>query len=238
VEATTMISRKVRNVMTTEVVTVTEQVPFVELVRLMAVHRISALPVLGADGHLVGIVSEADLLRKEEYQDDQDDDQHRFHLQGRRQRVARAKAAAHTAAEVMTTPVVTVSPDATVAVAAKLLARHGVKRLPVVDDDARLVGIVSRADLLRLYLRDDEAIRREVVEQVLLQGLWIDPSTVKVTVNDGLVSLVGQLERKSLIPMAVHLTRTVPGVVDVDSRLSYAWDDDRLEPVRARSWVP
>jgi CBS domain-containing protein len=229
-----MIIRKVRNVMTAEVVTVTEQAPFVELVRLMAVHKVSALPVIGGDGRLVGIASEADLLRKQEYQDDQDGP---HLLEGRRRRRARAKAAAQTAAEVMTTPVVTVSPDATVAAAARLLARHGIKRLPVVDDDGRLVGIVSRADLLRLYLRDDEAIHREIVEQVLFQALWIDPLSVTVTVREGIVTLAGQLERKSLVPMAAHLTRTVPGVVDVVSQLTFELDDDRPEPVR-RSFAP
>ncbi len=230
-----MIVRKVRNVMTTDVVTITKQAPFVEIVRLMAVHKVSALPVVDDSGRVVGIVSEADLLRKEEYQDDQDA-QHL--LEGRRRRIARAKAVGHTAAELLSAPVVTVSPEASVPVAAKLLARHGVKRLPVVDEKGRLVGIVSRADLLRLFLRPDQAIRREIVDEVLLRALWIDPATVTVRVQDGIVTLTGQLERKSLIPMAVHLTRTVPGVVDVVTRLTFELDDDRLEPVRTRSWVP
>src|SRR6266487_3641177 len=218
-----MISRTVRNVMTREVVTVNEQAPFTELVRLMAVHKLSALPVVDGDGQVVGIVSEADLLRKEEYQDEQDAP---HWLERRHQRVARSKAAGRTAAEVMSTPVITVDPDATVPMAARLLARHGIKRLPVVDDQDRLVGIVSRADLLRLFLRDDEAIHREI------------PAAVLVTVRDGLVTLVGHLERKSMVQMAVHLTRTVPGVVDVVSQLTFALDDDRLEMPRSRSFLP
>jgi CBS-domain-containing membrane protein len=234
VEAKTMLSREVRNVMTREVVTATEQAPFTEMVRLLAVHKISALPVVNGTGWVVGIVSEADLLRKEEYQADDDGDSW---LERRRQQVARAKAAGRTAAEVMSAPVITIDPDATVPMAAKLLARHGIKRLPVVDDQHRLVGIVSRADLLRLFLRDDEAIRREVLE-VLARTLWLDPLTVTVTVQDGIVTLSGRLERKSLVPMAVHLTRRVPGVVDVVSQLSFDWDDDRPEPARVRSWVP
>jgi CBS domain-containing protein len=234
-EATTMIIRQIRSVMTPNAVTLTKQTPFVEIVRLMTVHKISALPVVDGQGRVIGIVSEADLLRKEEYQDEQDG----VHLlEGRRRRIARAKAAGHTAGELMSAPVVTVSPEASVPVAAKLLARHGVKRMPVVDEKGRLVGIVSRADLLRLFLRPDEAIRREIVDEVLLRGLWIDPATVRVRVVEGIVTLAGQLERKSLIPMAVHLTRTVPGVVDVVSQLTFELDDDRLEPVRSRSWVP
>jgi CBS-domain-containing membrane protein len=128
---------------------------------------------------------------------------------------------------VMTAPVITIGPEASVPVAARLLARHGIKRLPVVEEN-RLVGIVSRADLLRLFLRDDETIHREIVDEVLLRALWIDPGTVLVTVRDGVVTLVGHLERKSLVQMAVHLTRTVPGVVDVVGRLSFELDDDRL----------
>src|SRR6266540_3655403 len=199
-----MISRTVRNVMTREVVTVNEQAPFTELVRLMAVHKLSALPVVDGDGQVVGIVSEADLLRKEEYQDEQDAP---HWLERRHQRVARSKAAGRTAAEVMSTPVITVDPDATVPMAARLLARHGIKRLPVLDE-------------------------------VLLRALWIDPAAVLVTVRDGLVTLVGHLERKSMVQMAVHLTRTVPGVVDVVSQLTFALDDDRLEMPRSRSFLP
>jgi CBS-domain-containing membrane protein len=222
-----MISRKVRNVMSHEVITVDEQAPFTEMVRRMAVHKVSALPVDNDDGRLVGIVSEADLLHKEEYQDLEDE---RHWLETRRERAARAKAAGRRAADVMSTPVVTIDPEATVAEAARRLARHRVKRLPVVDELGKLVGIVSRADLLRLYLRDDETIHREIVDEVLLRALWIDPMTVVVKVDDGVVTLGGQVESASLIPIVVHLTRTVPGVVDVVNRLSFQVPDDRPLP--------
>jgi CBS domain-containing protein len=169
---TAMISRKVRNVMTYEVITVDEQAPYTEIVRRMAVHKVSALPVVNDAGCLVGVVSEADLLHKEEYQDQEDT----WHwLETRRERAARAKASGRRAVDLMSTPVVTVDPDATVAEAARRLARHRIKRLPVVDEEGRLVGIVSRADLLRLYLRDDMAIHREIIDEVLLRALWIDP---------------------------------------------------------------
>jgi CBS-domain-containing membrane protein len=231
-----MIVRRVASVMTHDVVAVTEEARFVDIVRLMARHEVSALPVLDAAGLVVGIVSEADLLRKEEFQEEEQEGGHWF--ERRRHRVARAKAAGRTAAELMTAPAVTIDPEATVPLAAKLLARHGIKRLPVVDEQGKLVGIVSRADLLRMFLRDDEEIRDEVSEEVLLHGLWIDPRTVVVIVRDGIVTLEGQLERKSLIEMAVHLTRMVPGVVDVISRLTFELDDDRLEMPRGRSWIP
>jgi CBS-domain-containing membrane protein len=230
-----MISRKVRNVMTHEVITIDEQAPFTEMVRLMAVHKVSALPVVNDDGRVVGIVSEADLLHKEEYQDQED--AWRW-LETRRERAARAKASGRRAVEVMCTPVVTIDPEATVAEAARRLARHRIKRLPVVNQHGRLVGIVSRADLLRLYLRDHGAIHREIVDEVLLRALWIDPAAVLVTVDDGLVTLVGQVERQSLVPMIVHLTRTVPGVVDVVSQLTFKLEDERPLPPLAPSILP
>jgi CBS domain-containing protein len=128
----------------------------------------------------------------------------------------------------MSAPAITVNPEATVPMAARLLARRGIKHAPVVDERGRLVGIVSRADLLRLFLRDDPAIYRELVDDVLLRALWIEPSMVLVTVEDGVVTLTGHLECRSLAEMAVRLTRAVPGVVDVVSRLTFEEADDRL----------
>jgi CBS domain-containing protein len=212
-------------------IAINEQTPFTEMVRLMAVHKVSALPVVNDDGRLVGIVSEADLLHKEEYQDQHDQQDAWRWLETRRERAARAKASGRRAAELMSTPVVTIDPEATIAEAARRLARHHIKRLPVVTQHGRLVGIVSRADLLRLYLRDDQAIHREILDEVLLRALWIDPATVPVTVDDGMVTLAGQVERQSLVPMILHLTRTVPGVVDVISQLTSKQEDERPLPV-------
>ncbi|HZD70100.1 MAG TPA: CBS domain-containing protein [Actinomycetes bacterium] len=230
-----MIIRRVASVMTTDVVTVTERASFLEIVRLMSLHKVSALPVVDGEGRVIGVVSEADLLRKEEFQDQQDG-QHLF--ESRRHRIARVKASGRTAAELMSAPAITIDPEATVPLAAKLLARHSIKRLPVVDEAGKLMGIVSRADLLGMFLRDDEDLRQEVMDEVLLRGLWIDPHTVTVSVRDGIVTLSGHLERKSLIAMAAHLTRMVPGVVDVVSQLTYELDDDRLEMPGGRSWLP
>jgi CBS domain-containing protein len=220
--------RRIRNVMTRDVVTVTDTTPFAELVRKMAEHGVSALPVLDQDERLVGIVSEADLLRKEEYQDERNG---RYLLEGRGRRAARAKAAGRTAADLMTSPVVTIDSDATIPEAARLLARHRIKRLPVVDDDGRLVGIASRSDLLRLFVRDDEEIRQEVVEEVFHRPMLVAPNSILVTVQDGITNLTGYLETRSLALMAVHLTRAVPGVVDVVDQLTYERDDTRSERV-------
>jgi CBS-domain-containing membrane protein len=234
--------RHVRDVMTREVVTVDERASFKEVATLIAEHRVSALPVLDGKGRVAGIVSEADLLLKEEFAEKPTKDRL---FQSRRQRETRAKAAGDTAAELMTSPAVTVGPDASVAEAARLLHRHGVKRLPVVDPAGPLLGIVSRADLLKVFLHSDADIAREVRQQVLMRAMWMDPDTVVVDVRDGVVALTGQLERRSLIPITVSLVHGIDGVVDVIDRLTFELDDtpimdpsdllfDRASTVRRR----
>jgi CBS-domain-containing membrane protein len=214
--------RRVRDVMTVEVVTVDEHAAFKEVARLLTERRVSALPVLDGEGRVVGVVSEADLLLKEEFPEGPPGGRL---LQGRRRRETRAKAAGGTAAELMTSPAVTIGPDAGVADAARLLHRHQIKRLPVVDPAGPLLGIVSRADLLKVFLRADADIAAEVRQQVLTRAMWIDPDTVAVEVRDGVVTLTGQLERRSLIPIVVSLVRGLDGVVDVVDRLSFEFDD-------------
>ena len=125
----------------------------------------------------------------------------------------------------MTTPVVTVMPAASLGEAARLMHRKGVKRLPVVNDGGKILGILSRADLLKVFLREDADIGHEVHEDVVRRTLWIDPDTVNVTVHDGVVRLDGQLERRSLIPVLERLVSAVEGVVGVDNHLSYVVDD-------------
>ena len=140
----------------------------------------------------------------------------------------RAKAAGAIAAELMTTPAVTIGPDATVTEAARLLHRHGIKRLPVVDPAGPLLGIVSRADLLDVFLRSDAEIAQEVRQKVLVRAMWVNPDTVTVQVRDGIVTLSGQLERRSLIPIAVSLVYGIDGVVDVVDRLTFEVDDSPI----------
>ena len=217
--------RRVREVMTQEVVTVDEHAPFKDVATLILERKVSAVPVLDREGRVLGIVSEADLLLKEEFPEGSVS---RRLFQGRRQRTDRAKAAGDTAAELMTAPAVTVGPDASVAEAARLLYRHGIKRLPVVDPAGPLLGIVSRADLLKVFLRSDADIAREIRQQVLLRAMWMDPDTVVVEVRDGVVTLTGQLERRSLIPITVNLVRGLDGVVDVVDRLSFELDDSKI----------
>ena len=217
--------RRVRDVMTQEVVTVDEHASFKDIATLIGERRVSAVPVIDREGRVLGIVSEADLVLKEEFPEGPAGGRL---FQGRRQRMERAKAAGNTAAELMTAPAVTIGPDASVANAARLLHRHGIKRMPVVDPAGPLLGIVSRADLIKVFLRSDTEIAQEVRQEVLVRAMWVDPDTVTVKVHDGVVTLSGQLERRSLIPITVSLVHGLDGVVDVVDRLSFEVDDSPI----------
>ena len=216
-----MSHRKVGDVMTTDVVTVPSDMRFKELAALLDRLKVSALPVLGSDGRLAGVVSEVDLLRKEEYQQDPDAKRaprwHRW--------ADRARARGRTAADVMSSPAITVAPNASVVAAARLLDRHHIRRLLVVGADEQLVGIVTPHDLLRVYLRSDEEIRDEIVNDIVVHFLATNPANVAITVTDGVVTLAGELEKKSMIPMAIRMAQAVDGVVDVVGQLSFAIDD-------------
>lgn len=213
--------KTIEEVMTSTVVVVPKPTPFKEIVRHMQEHRVSALPVVDDAGRPLGVVSEADLILKED--PDLEGDPHLF--EGRRHRVEREKHAAKTAAELMTSPAVTVASGARLGEAARLMTKHAVKRLPVVGPDDRIVGIVSRSDLLKIFLRDDADIATDIRENVVRRTLWIDPTTIRVVVTDGVAIVEGQLERRSLIPVLVALVNAVEGVVAVDDRLSFAVDD-------------
>jgi CBS domain-containing protein len=210
-------------VMTTDVVAVTTAEPFKNLASLFVDQRISTLPVVGRDGRLAGIVSESDLLAKAERQADPGGRRPR-----RGRRAARAKAAADCASEVMTTHVVTVRPDATVAEAARVMDRHQVTCLPVVDEVGKLHGIVSPRDLLRVFLRPDAEIRDDIYGEVLSRTLGTNPVLVAVNVRNGMVTLTGEVERKSMIPLVLPLVRAVDGVVDAEADLQYAVDDSHV----------
>jgi CBS domain-containing protein len=212
----------VRDVMTEDVITADPQTPYKEIVERMARGGVSALPVVDEGGRVVGVVSEADLLHKVEVSGE---DSHRRLLERRRRRAHREKAAGDSAGEVMTRPAITIAPDATLAEAARLMEAEQIKRLPVVDPQGRLVGVVSRRDLLSVYTRPDDDIRRDIIDRVLRGVLALEPSQVDVTVDEGVVTLTGQVNRRSTTEIAVRLVRGVEGVVDVVNRLGYEYDD-------------
>jgi CBS domain-containing protein len=219
----------VRDVMTNSVITTSPSAPFKYVLRIMQDHRISAVPVVDEGGRLVGIVSEADLLKAESTEPPRRNVFLEWFLSPRRLAVIERRAEDLRAEDVMTRDVVTVSPETPVTEAARILLEAGVKRLPVTGEEGRVVGIVSRADLLRPFLRSDLDIRREVIEEVILGAMWIDPSTLDVRVHRGVVTVTGRVERRSEKEILVLLIRRVTGVVGLHDELSYEEDDLALE---------
>jgi CBS-domain-containing membrane protein len=199
----------VSDVMTHTVIAVGRDAPFKEIVELIDQWKVSALPVLAGEGRVIGVVSEADLLAKEEFRDTDEGDLK-----------ARAKAGGLTAGELMTTPAVTVHANASLAEAARIMARRRVKRLPVVDSVGLLQGVVSRSDLLKVFLRTDEEIAEEVREGVLTQ-LPDTASGLTVSVTEGVVTLGGALPDRTLVPVVARAVRAVEGVVDIRLDLSH-----------------
>ncbi|WP_329241476.1 CBS domain-containing protein [Streptomyces sp. NBC_01478] len=223
---------KVGSVMTTEVVRATYGTPFKEVARLLGEHRISGLPVVDEDEKVVGVVSETDLMAHQAETPDPYEPKKRFRFadltrSGKRRA---AKATARTAGRLMTAPPVTVHAEDTIVEAARTMAQHRVERLPVLDEEDRLVGIVTRRDVLQVFLRPDADIRDEVVAEVLVRALWLAPSIIDVSVVEGVVTLSGQMERKSETEIAVSMTRQIDGVVAVVDQLSYRRDDSHIQP--------
>ncbi|MCZ4602745.1 CBS domain-containing protein [Streptomyces sp. Lzd4kr] len=200
----------VRDVMTRDVAVVGRDAGFKDIVRTLQDRKVSALPVVDGGGRVLGVVSEADLLHKEEFRDGDPD----RYTQLRRLSDL-AKAGSVTAGELMTRPALTVTADSTLAQAARTMARTRVKRLPVVDADGRLEGVVSRVDLLKVFLRDDEEIAEEVRREVVAYLFPMPGSAVRIDVLDGVVRLGGRIRDTSLVPVAARLIRAVEGVVDV-----------------------
>jgi len=220
---------RVRDVMTSEVVTVTPDTHFKSIASLLESHRVNLLPVVDEEHLVVGVVSEADLLTKVEWQGRRPGRIERWLLLKDELR----KAEGTLASQVMTRDVATTRPEATVNDAAQLMMVSHLKAVPVVDHN-RLVGIVSRADLLKSFVREDASIHREVVEDVLRGALAIEPEAVSVVVDDGAVILKGEVDSRSLRDMITSMVGAVPGVVSVWSRMDYRLDDNHLKT----TWEP
>ncbi|WBB61953.1 CBS domain-containing protein [Streptomyces sp. WMMC500] len=225
--------RKIGNVMTDDVVTVGPATPFKEVARRLHEHRISGLPVVDDDENVLGVISETDLMLRQATQRPVYEPPRRRLLPRltRRARAEHRKAQATSAEALMSRPAITVRADDTVTHAARIMAEHRVERLPVVDDESRLIGIVTRRDLLQVFVRSDADIRREVLDEVLTRGLWLVAGQVRVGAEEGIVVLEGELERQSEVEIAGTLTEKVDGVVGVDNRLTYRMDDSRIRPV-------
>jgi CBS-domain-containing membrane protein len=207
----------VRDVMFAPPISVSENASFREIAAKLRECRVSAFPVLDADGKVTGVVSEADLLVKEAVQGEPGGI--RGLLAGLVHHAERAKAAGVTAVDLMTSPALTVGPDDTVEHAAQLMFTRKVKRLPVVDADGRPVGIISRTDVLAVFDRPDEEIREEIVSQVIKSRS--EPSRYTVIVKDGVVTLEGNPETVAIGHDLVSRAGHVQGVVAVRDRLVY-----------------
>jgi CBS domain-containing protein len=214
--------QRIEAVMTTQVITATPATPFRELVELLGQRRISALPVVDDDRRVVGIVSEADLLIKEAYPHGGSD---ASMLEALRHPRRFGKGVGTCAAEVMTRRVVTVPVGMPLAAAARLMIRLGIKRLPVVDEQGRLAGIVTRGDLLKAFLRPDPAIAWGIRHDILRDRFPNFGAHVEVEVHDGTVGLTGGLERRSQVDALVRAVQAVEGVAAVNAQLTWETDD-------------
>jgi CBS domain-containing protein len=205
----------VKDVMTTRVIWVRKDATFREMAVALREYRVSAFPVVDDDGKVIGVVSEADMLNKEALDDEPGV------ISGILHRQDQAKARGVTAGDLMTAAVIAVRPEDTVEHAAKLMYDRKVKRLPVTDADGRLVGIISRADVLSVFDRADEAIRQEILDEILLGEFLVDPKAYDATVKDGIVTLLGIPETSDIGHRIVYRVRHVQGVVAVRDRLTY-----------------
>ncbi len=210
---------KVADVMTTEPLTVRSETSLKDAAGILAHEQISGLPVVDADNHVVGVLSEGDVLFKERG------------AVGKKGLLARwlehplpdddLKVDARTVGEAMTAPAVTIGPKRPLAEAANTMIDQGVKRLPVVNPEGKLIGIVTRADLVRAFVRSDEEIAAEIRDDVIRRTLWIAPESVEVTVQGGEVRLTGEVETKADAELIPAFIQRVPGVVSVLSKLRW-----------------
>jgi CBS domain-containing protein len=208
----------VADVMSRDVVTAHPEAGFQDIADLLVRHGISAVPIVDHAGAVIGMVSEADLIGRLEYSDRVP----HHPLAARRIRSRHGRRLGNTASELMSSPAVTITPEATVSRAARLMDAARVKRIPVVTAD-HLIGIVSRRDLVRLYARPDPDLRNDVYAD--LRNLGIDRTDVTVSVDRGVVTLHGTVDRKSAAAIAFSVVSATPGVVDVVNELIFTVDD-------------
>jgi CBS domain-containing protein len=210
---------KVKEVMTTAVLTVRPDTTLKDAAAMLAEHGISGLVVVDLGGQVIGVLSEGDILFKEAGQAPKRPFVDRLLLLPPSER--EAKLNAETVGEAMTAPALTIGPGRPLTKAASMMLDEGVKRLPVVDEAGNLVGIVTRADLVRAFVRPDEAIEREIREDVIRRSLWIEPDMIEVEVHSGEVRLAGQVETKAEAELVPEFVQRVPGVVSVLSKLNW-----------------
>ena len=198
---------QVVDLMTTDVITVSRETGIRDAARLMFRNRASGLPVTSPDGSLIGIITEADFLRLEV------------------ERQEGVNELGETVGEVMSAGVVTTGPDTEVYDAAKMMTFQDIKRLPVVDEDSRLLGIISRADIVSVFTRPDDVIEDEIREDLIRRVLFIDPDELNVTVTNGVVTFVGEIGTRNEARLLAELASRLDGVLHVESKLVWRLDD-------------
>lgn len=214
---------RISDLMTKAVVTARPDTPLKEVAETLAARRISGLPVVGEEGRVLGVVSEADILVKERGPEPRHGGVLGWLLGGGTAEAQRL--AARTAGEAMTAPAITIEAEKHVSQAARLMTDERIKRLPVVDPRGALVGIVTRADLVRAFTRSDAEIEREIEDDVVRRTLLIENGNLDIRVEGGEVRLAGKLQRRSDAELLPPFVARVPGVVAVHSTLSWEWDD-------------
>jgi CBS domain-containing protein len=225
---------RVQDLMTVNVVTVRSDAPLKGAAALLAEHRVSGLPVVDDDGRVLGVLSEADVVLKETGCEEW----HGFFERLIAASPSRVdlKLAARTVGEAMSAPAVTIGPRRPVTDAATKMIQEGVGRLPVTDDAERLVGIITRADLVRAFVRTDAEIEREIREDVFRRTLWLEPDAVQIEVAGGEVRLSGVVETKTDAELIPTFVQRVPGVVAVLSKLRWC-EENGHRRLRAGSAV-
>jgi len=198
---------QVVDLMTADVITVSRETGIRDAARLMFRNRVSGLPVTGEDGTLCGIITEADFLRLEV------------------ERHEGLEDIGETVGEVMSSGIVTTGPETKIYDAAKMMTSQDIKRLPVVDGDGRLLGIISRADIVSIFTRPDHVIEDEIREDLIRRVLFIDPDQLEVSVAHGIVTFTGIVGTRNEARLLSELASRLDGVLHVESRLTWRHDD-------------
>ncbi len=210
---------KVADVMTRNVIAVREAATFKEIAAKLRDEHISAFPVIDDDSKVIGVVSEGDLIAKEAAAGD--GQAYTGPLAGLLRRHELDKARGVTAGELMSKPPMTIGLEDPVAEAAQVMYDHRIKRLPVVDAEGRLVGIVSRTDVLSVFSRPDDEICKQITDDVILSTYLMDSQRFRVAVKDGVVTISGNPEAAPIAREMIGTIRHVEGVVAVRDRLDY-----------------
>jgi CBS domain-containing protein len=224
---------RVRDLMTSNVLTVRSSTQLKDAAALLAEHRISGVPVVDEDGHVLGVLSEGDILYKETGTKDKPGFFDR--LLSVPPTGLDLKLAARTVGEAMSVPAVTIRPRRPVTQAATTMIEKGVNRLPVIDDEDRLIGIITRADLVRAFVRSDAEIEQEIREDVLNRTLWLEADAIQIEVVGGEVRLSGEVGTQTDAELIPTFVQRVPGVVSVLSKLRWR-EDNGHRPGRAVVW--